>query len=55
MLLATEVASALPIKGADALYIATAEMEGVPLVTWDTEQHARGGLIVPTRSPGDRP
>lgn len=55
MVLATEVASALPVKGADATCIATAKLEAVPLVTWDTEQETRGGLIMSTRSPIDLP
>ena len=53
MLLAIELASALHTKGADAIYVATARMEGVPLITWDIEQRTRGGIIVSTRSPGD--
>lgn len=51
--LSVEVAATLPVRGADALYIATAQLLRVPLVTWDAEQRARGGLVVPTHSPGD--
>lgn len=53
MMLSTRVASGLSIRGADAIYIATAEMLAVPLITWDREQRSRGGLMVRTRSPED--
>lgn len=53
MLLASELACTLPAKGADAVYIATAKAEHVPLITWDVEQRTRGAFIVSTRSPGD--
>ncbi len=49
---ATQVAAELPVRGADAIYIAAAKMLGRPLVTWDEEQLARGGRIVPTHRPG---
>ncbi|MGI5836139.1 MAG: type II toxin-antitoxin system VapC family toxin [Chloroflexota bacterium] len=53
--LSAHIATTLPAKGADAVYIATAEMLDVPLITWDTEQRTRGGLLVPVDSPTDLP
>lgn len=53
--LSAHVAAALQAKGADAVYIATAEMLDVPLITWDTEQRTRGGLLVSAGSPPDFP
>ena len=51
--LSIHVAATLPLRGPDAVYVATAEMLDVPLVTWDSEQRSRGALVVPTRSPGE--
>lgn len=51
---ATEFAITLPVKGADSIYIATAQLLGEPLVTWDREQHDQGGRAVDTLFPGDR-
>src|SRR5205809_958449 len=34
-------AADLPLKGADAIYVALAERLGIPLVTWDNEQLIR--------------
>ncbi len=53
ILLASDVAVTLSIKGADAIYIATAQMEGAPLITWDAEQRERGSAIVSTHSPAN--
>jgi predicted nucleic acid-binding protein len=36
------------LKGADAIYAATAERHEVPLVSWDRELLARAGAITPT-------
>ena len=52
-LLATRVAATLPMKGADAIYVAVAKTLERPLVTWDVEQRTRGGLLVSARSPGE--
>jgi predicted nucleic acid-binding protein len=38
---AAELAVDLRLRGADALYVATADYLGVPLVTWDQEQVSR--------------
>lgn len=52
-LLATRVAATLPMKGADAIYVAVAKTLERPLVTWDVEQRARGSLLISARSPGE--
>lgn len=51
--LCEQTAATLSVKGADAVYIATAQLLNVPLVTWDTEQKTRGGVIATTHSPAD--
>lgn len=38
----------LRLKGADAVYAATARANDVPLVSWDRELIARAGAITPT-------
>jgi predicted nucleic acid-binding protein len=43
------------IRGADAVYVALARREGVPLVTWDQEQLARAQAVVATHTPDDAP
>lgn len=48
---AAEVAARLTLRGADAIYVATAHILGVPLVTWDGEQRERGGRLVTVRTP----
>jgi len=53
--LSAHVAATLSAKGADAIYIATAEMLEAPLVTWDAEQRNRGSLLVHIGSPTDLP
>ena len=42
------------LRGADAVYVATAHQLNVPLVTLDREQQARAGRLVEVRSPGQR-
>ncbi len=53
MLLAAQVAADLPVRGADAVYIAAAQVLGLRLVTWDVEQRTRGSSVVPTFTPAD--
>ena len=36
------------VRGADALYVATAAMANAPLVTWDAELIRRAGAVTPT-------
>jgi predicted nucleic acid-binding protein len=51
--LATQMAAELSVRGADAIYIATARRLGLPLATWDDEQRTRASLIMAAHSPGD--
>ena len=48
---AADFASRLRIRGSDAVYIATAALLSVPLVTWDTEQRERAARVVEIMSP----
>jgi predicted nucleic acid-binding protein len=48
---AAEIAAALPLKGADALYVALAQQLNLPLFTWDREQLQRGAQIVAVQTP----
>jgi predicted nucleic acid-binding protein len=41
----------LPLKGSDAVYVALAERMGIPLITWDNEQLARGAAVIDVRTP----
>lgn len=49
---AAELAANLGLRGADAVYVATAHVLGLPLVTWDAEQQERGGRLVRVQTPG---
>ncbi len=40
-----------PLRGADAIYLALAELEDAVLYTFDSEQRERGKNIVETREP----
>lgn len=44
---AEEIGCRLFLRGADALYVATAQLTGTPLVTWDLELLERGGAMTP--------
>lgn len=48
---AARVAADLRLRGADAVYVALALREGVPLVTWDWEQRERAAAIIEARTP----
>lgn len=50
---AARTAAELGIRGADATYVSLSVEAGFPLVTWDSEQHARGSAVVVTRTPGE--
>lgn len=50
---ATAIAIAERLKGADAIYAATAEEFAATLITWDTELLQRGPVIVTTLTPAD--
>ena len=49
---AARLAARLRLRGADAVYVATARLMRIPLVTWDSEQHSRAGALVSVRTPG---
>jgi predicted nucleic acid-binding protein len=49
---AARLAARLHLRGADAVYVATARLMRLPLVTWDSEQHSRANALVSVRSPG---
>ena len=52
---ATNLAVALQLRGADAVYVALAAKLSVPLITWDHEQLLRGGRRVITSEPTAQP
>jgi predicted nucleic acid-binding protein len=47
----TEMAADLGLRGADAVYVALAAQLQIPLVTWNRQQHERGGQRVDARTP----
>ncbi len=49
---AAKLASALRLRGTDAVYVAVADLLGVPLVTWDAEQIDRAAGRVKAVMPG---
>ena len=51
---AAQLAAEIGLRGADAVYVATAHHLDVPLVTLDREQQARAGRLIEVRSPGQR-
>jgi len=48
---AAQLAGDLGLRGADAMYAATAMELNVPLVTWDQDQLARAGQRIAAGSP----
>ena len=48
---AADLAARLRTRGGDAVYIATAALLGVPLVTWDAGQRERASRVVNVMSP----
>ncbi len=50
---AARLAARLRLRGADAVYVATAALLGVPLVTWDVEQRERAVSVVRGWAPGN--
>ena len=48
---ATELAAALGLRGADAVYVALADRLQLPLVTWDREQRLRGSQRIRALEP----
>lgn len=45
------LAATVGLRGADAVSVATAHREGVPLVTWDSDQRRRAGRLIAVYSP----
>jgi predicted nucleic acid-binding protein len=48
---ATQIAATLSLRGADAIYVATAKLLNLPLLTWDGEQLTRPAGIIVTIQP----
>lgn len=48
---AGRLAARLGLRGADAVYVATAHRLGLGLVTWDDELRTRSGGLIPARRP----
>jgi predicted nucleic acid-binding protein len=51
-LAAAQMAADHRLRGADAVYVALAAELGIPLVTWDAEQIARGQAVIQVGNPG---
>lgn len=49
---AARLAADLRLRGADAIYVATAHSLGIPLITLDREQRDRAGHVITVRPPG---
>jgi predicted nucleic acid-binding protein len=49
--LAAKMAATYQLRGADAVYVATAQRLGVSLVTLDNDQRQRGSAIIRTQEP----
>jgi len=50
---AAAIASSLGMRGYDALYVALAEVEGMSLVSWDSDHLSRASQLVPVYRPSD--
>ncbi len=48
---AARIAADRRLRGADAVYVASARLLDVPLVTWDEEIHARAPSLIEVRHP----
>lgn len=48
---AADLAGRLRLRGADAVYIATAATLRLPLVTWDVEQRQRAARVIEVVAP----
>jgi len=49
---ATDIAARFRIRGADAVYVALADLRNLPLVTWDRETHERAARLITVLRPG---
>jgi len=50
---AARIAMACSLRGADAVYVALAHLEGAPLITLDDEMLKRGAPAIVAMTPGD--
>jgi predicted nucleic acid-binding protein len=50
---ASAIAADLRLRGADALYVAVAQLRGTPLLTWDQQQLTRAASLIAVRTPLD--
>ena len=50
---AAALASDLLLRGADAHYVLAASVHSTPLISWDDQQLARAGALVPVGRPGE--
>lgn len=50
---AAALASDLLLRGADAHYVLAARLDSMPLISWDDQQLARAGALVPVGRPGE--
>lgn len=50
-LIAAQLAADLQLRGADAVYAATAQSLRLPLITWDQELLDRAGRLIEVRIP----
>ncbi len=48
---ATNIAATFKLRGADAIYVATARQLNIPLLTWDVDQLTRPTSIITTMTP----
>ena len=49
---AARLAAQCQLRGADAIYVATAQFLNIPLITWDRQQRERAASVIATRAPG---
>ena len=52
---AARLAADLGLRGADAVYVATAQLLNIPLVTWDSDQQARAARVIAAHTPATAP
>jgi predicted nucleic acid-binding protein len=50
---AATLAADLLLRGADAHYVLAAHLHSMPLISWDDQQLARAGALVPVGRPGE--
>jgi predicted nucleic acid-binding protein len=49
-----QLAADLGLKGADAVFVATAHELSLPLISWDDEQRGRAATVIGTATPASR-